>query len=195
MRVLFSLVLLVSCSFAQDIEFSHPADLKLTNNFLKVCGRASEGNLKPSEHNFEAVKSVPPAKFEVAFQRALDASAAEFGLCIAYLEGIEEGWQEGHEHGVVAMQFPGNYPRDLKAALNTVSQQQLKDASLAMNTDVPCEPENLTSGDRLRKVLDYMRSHQLLLVLTLSSRVIPLALRESYPCAGTGPQKASQAAH
>jgi len=194
MRRLLSVVLLLSCSFAQEIEFTKPADLKLASEFLKVCGRASESS-KPSENNFQVMKNGPPEKFQETFQRVLDAKVAELGICIAYLEGIAEGWQEGHEHGVVAMEFPGNYPLDLNAALKTVSERQLKDASLAMNTDVPCEPQHLTSGERLRTVLDYMRNHQLLLILSLSSRVIPLALRESYPCAATGPPKTFQVSH
>src|SRR5262249_35280037 len=128
MRALLSLVVLVSCCCGQNIEIAKPVDLKLASDFLKVCGSAHE-LFKPGDHNFEAVKNAPPAKFQETWQRALDAKTAELSICIAYLEGIAEGWQEGHEHGVVAMEFPGNFPRDLRAALQNVSQKQLQDTN------------------------------------------------------------------
>src|SRR6478672_2922258 len=128
MRWLPLFAMLVSCCFAQDIEFSRPSDIKLASGFLKVCGRESN---KPSEHNLEAMKNTSPSKFSETFQRVLDAGLADLGMCLAYVEGLAEGWQEGHEHGVVAMQFPGNFPHDLQVALKAVPEKQLNDASLA----------------------------------------------------------------
>src|SRR5438105_14867355 len=90
------LIIVSTGSFAQ-ITTAKPSDILAAGGFVDVCS----DNTKFSKKNSEALKSVRPDEIMAMFQRALDAQLADQTMCLAYLQGVIDGWREGHEHGVI----------------------------------------------------------------------------------------------
>jgi hypothetical protein len=127
MKALIMFILLLPCvSFAQIASISK---LLTADGFLDVCG-GSESQL--SKEQVAAMKSAPPSQAMDALKKGMDDRLAEEAMCIGYVAGLTEGWKEGHEHGVVAAQFPDGWPRDEKKALSALPEKQLQAASAAM---------------------------------------------------------------
>ncbi len=107
-------------------------------------------------------------------------------MCLAFVSGLEKGWKEGHEHGVVAAQFPEGWPKDEKKALDALPLKQVQAGKAAMAVDVPCVPDYITIGQKRDIVVKYIRDQQkqgnFLIPLALTSRVLWLAFREAFPC-------------
>jgi hypothetical protein len=105
--------------------------------FAKVCGR---DDTAISEENVATLKTSdgdPKLLYE-----AMNAALADRRTCIAYLNGIIDGWQSGHEHGVDVMVFPKGIPvaDHYAEALKTLSLEQLRAAQAGMSADPICMP-------------------------------------------------------
>src|SRR5712664_1944931 len=79
------------------------------DGFLEVCGRPDTA---PSKEQVNTMGTVPPSQvFDTLKQIGADR-IAEVAMCLAFVSGLEQGWKEGHEHGVVAAQFPEGWQKD-----------------------------------------------------------------------------------
>ena len=88
-------------------------------------------------------------------------------------------------------------PRDEPTALKSLSDKELEAASAAMKNDVPCLPEHITFGELSDVVVKYIRGQLVqhsLLSIAPTFRMVPLALRDTFPCpaAKPGTQPASR---
>jgi hypothetical protein len=102
-------------------------------------------------------------------------------MCLAFISGLEQGWKEGHEHGVTAAQFPGGWPKDEQKALSNLSTKQLEASLAAMKVDVPCIPTYVTLAQERDILVKFIREHSLLTV-AMTSRVMWLAFQDAFAC-------------
>jgi hypothetical protein len=123
---------------------------------------------------------------EVTVQRT-----AEVAMCLGYLSGLEQGWKEGHENGVVAAQFPEGWPKDEKKALAALPQKQLQASSAAVKVDVPCIPDWVTIGQKRDIVVKYLRDQEKhpFMTMALTAWVVWLAYHEAFPCPAQVPKQ------
>ena len=171
------------CGYAQTAIPSHTvSNIQNVNGYLDICG-VKEGAF--SKDVGEALNRVPSSQIMESLQKAMDGSLADKNMCFAYLTGIAEGFKDGHEHGVVAAQFPEGFPKDEPAALKTLPLKQLNAASGAMKSDVHCLPEHISFGELNNTVVKYTRdaiNKNGLMSLVPTYRMVQFALRDSYPC-------------
>ena len=112
---------------------------------MDLCGLA---DTQFSKEQMEALKSVAPSQFMAKLDKVMADKIADMRLCIGYLSGLEQGWKEGHEHGVMAAQFPEGWPKDQTKALAALPLKQLQSGQIAMRIDVPCIPDYVTIGQK-----------------------------------------------
>ena len=181
----WALVLLPFCCFAQTATLLapvRPQKLQTVGGFLEVCGREPT---QLSKERMEAVAKAPPGEFMDALEKAWDQGLADQTLCLGYLNGLYEGWEEGHQHGVLAAKFPAGVPRDLSTAVKSLSPEEMRTTLAAFKNDVPCTPDHMTFGELQEVVVKYLRGQvkeNPLFTLLLTSRMFPVALREAFPC-------------
>lgn len=175
-------MLSASCS-AQTIEPSRPSDIQDVGGFLDICGR---GN-RFSKENDEVLKNGSPAEFQKNFEQALVANLGDQSMCLAYVSGIIDGWQEGHDHGVLAVYFPEGVPQrsDLVTALKSLSDKDFETYRAANSNDILCLPDRITFGQILEAALKSLREQTTAIpafrLLPTFRMVIP-ALQSAYPC-------------
>jgi hypothetical protein len=128
-RVAWFVMLLSSVTVAQ---IAPVPKIQTAGGFLDVCG-SSETQMSAAQ--LEAVKKALPSEMPEALYRQMDNRMAEVTMCFGYLGGLIEGWKEGHEHGVIAAQFPDAWPTDEQKALAGLPLKQLQAVNAAMNTD------------------------------------------------------------
>lgn len=145
--------------------------IQTAGGFLDVCG-SSETQMSAAQG--EAVKKALPSEMPEALYRQMDNRMAEVTMCFGYLGGLIEGWKEGHEHGVIAAQFPDAWPTDEKKALDGLPLKQVQAASAAMKTDVPCIPDYVTIGQERDILIKFIQKNPLLRI-ALTRRVLWLA--------------------
>jgi hypothetical protein len=168
-----------------SIQTAKPSDIQTAGGFLDVCGRP---DLRVSKRNMESVGKASNAM--EAIHDAMNAALADRTLCIGYLTGLIEGWQEGHDQGVLAAHFPAGVPRNesdpFHADLKSVSSNELQAMSAALKNDVPCLPDRLTNGETMDVVIKYIRDFSLknpfLWQVFPTSRFVAPALRGAFPC-------------
>lgn len=156
--------------------------------FLDVCGHPVD---RLTKERMDKVNREPASNFMTALNSALAEQLADHDMCIAYVVGLEDGWQEGHEHGVIAAQFPGAWPKDEQAALKTLPLKQLETGSTAMKTDVPCIPDYVTTGQRVDIILEYIREQEKqnpFYRAVPMRRVIYFAYQKTFVCPATAAQ-------
>jgi hypothetical protein len=166
---------LSTISFAQIAPVSK---LLTAGGFLEVCGREAT---QLSKEQAQELKSSPPSNSNEAFNKALADRTAEEAMCLGYVVGVKKGWREGHEHGVVAAQFPDGWPKDEQKALSALPLKQLQAARAAMKIDVPCIPDYVTVGQMRDILVKFIRENPLLGV-AMTSRVMWLAYQQAFPC-------------
>jgi hypothetical protein len=154
------------------------SSIQTAGGFLEVCGRT---DTQLSKEQGQTVKDAPVGQTVDALKKAMDDRLAEENMCVGYVAGLIEGWKEGHEHGVVAAQFPDGWPKDEQKALAALPTKQLQIAIAAMKIDVPCIPDYVTIGQERDILIKFIRNHPLLSVGT-TPRVIWLAFQEAFPC-------------
>jgi Rap1a immunity proteins len=170
---------LSSLSFAQIATISN---IQMASGFLDVCGR-SESQFSKAQS--ETVKNALPSQMMETLKGVMDERVTDESLCMGYVAGLIEGWKEGHEHGVMAAQFPDGWPQDEKKALGTLPLKQLRSATAAMSVDVPCIPDYETIGQERDIVVKYIREQQAknpFINAAMTHRVIWLAFQEAFPC-------------
>jgi hypothetical protein len=131
------------------------------------------------------MKSAPPSQAMTALNKAMDDHFAEQVMCIAYVAGLTEGWKEGHQHGVVAAQFPDGWPKDEDKAIKALPQKQLEAADAAMKVDVPCIPDYVTIGQERDVLVKYIREQDKInpfIRIASTRHVIWLAFQQAFPC-------------
>src|SRR5581483_8575499 len=178
MLIVWTLFFSTVC-FAQIAPVSK---LLTADGFLDVCG---SGDTQLSKEQMETAKRVPPSEMMDALKKAMDDRLAEEAMCIAYVAGLVEGWKEGHEHGVLAAQFPSAWPQDEKRALSTLPLKQLQAATAAMKTDVPCFPDYVNIGQEKDLLLKYIREQEKtnpFIGVAMTHRVMWLAFQQAFPC-------------
>jgi hypothetical protein len=157
-------------------------DIATASGFVETCGR------KPgtySKEQAETIKNAPPSQVLEAMTKALHDSASEGMMCLGFVAGLHMGWEEGHEHGVVAAQFPDGWPKDEKKALAALPLKQLQAATTAMKVDVPCIPDYVTVGQERDIIVKYIREQEKtnpFMSLALTSRMAYLAFQETFFC-------------
>jgi hypothetical protein len=186
----WALVLLPLCCLAQNTTLQK---LQTVGGFLEVCGREDP---QLSKERIEAVAKAPPGEVMHAIEKVWAAGFADQTLCLGYLNGLYEGWEEGHQHGVLAATFPAGLPRlevfgaptplpDLSTALKSLSDKELETLGAALENDVPCTPDHMTFGELKEVVVKYVRGRveeSSAYRFWLTSRMFPEALREAFPC-------------
>jgi hypothetical protein len=190
MKTLVCFALLSVCCSAQS---ANPSDLQTVGGFLDFCG-LKDGQI--SKRSLEKTKAAPPEKVVEAIQQSMRDSVADKALCLGYLNGLVEGWKEGHEHGVLAARFPAGVPKpeEMDKALKTLSAEQLKADVAGMSNDVPCLPEHLTFGDlndAVVKGLHERADKSPFARIFLTSRTVPQVLQDAFPCPAPQPVKAA----
>lgn len=129
---------------------------------------------------------VPASEFLDKLGKEMADRTAEVTMCLAFVSGLEQGWKEGHQHGVVAAQFPEGWPKDEKKALAALPLKQLQSGEAAMTIDVPCIPEYVTIGQERDIVVKYIREQKskgnFLIPLAPTSRTVWLAFQETFQC-------------
>jgi PEGA domain-containing protein/Ssp1 endopeptidase immunity protein Rap1a len=191
----FALALAVLCTpfayvFAQtttsSIQTATPASLQSAGGFLDVCGRKED----VSKENFNAMKNAASGEaWNTILQKALDASLADKYLCVGYLNGLREGWEEGHDDGVLAAHFPAGVPRDksnpFHVETKSVPTNGLEAMTAAFKNDVWCLPEHTSIGEIMDAVIKYIRNFSLKDPFWRNiptSRFVAPALRDAFPC-------------
>jgi hypothetical protein len=174
-------ILLSNVGIAQVASVSQ---IETAGGFLDVCG-PSETQLSAAQA--EALKKAPPSEMPEALYRQMDNRLAEVAMCFGFLGGLSEGWKEGHEHGVIAAQFPEAWPNDEKKALSGLPLKQLQAVTAAMNTDVPCFPDHVTLGQERDIVVKFIRKNPFITIAP-TRRVVWLAFQEAFPCPAHSPQ-------
>src|ERR1700687_2700704 len=104
---------------------------------------------------------------------------------IGSVSGMEQGWKEGHKHGVIAAQFLDGWPKDEQKALAALPVKQLQAASAAMSRDVPCIPGYVTIGQERDIVVNYIREQQKknpFITIAKTYHVVWLAFQEAFLC-------------
>lgn len=162
-------------------QIASVSKLATADGFLEACGQ--EGAL--SKEQAETVKNAPPSQIMEKWNKAMDDSVSEATMCLGFVAGLHLGWKEGHEHGVVAAQFPDGWPKDEKKALAALPLKQLQAVTSAMNVDVPCIPDYVTIGQERDIIVKYIREQQKtnpFINLARTSRVAYLAFQETFFC-------------
>ncbi|HEV1992993.1 MAG TPA: PEGA domain-containing protein [Candidatus Acidoferrum sp.] len=177
------------CAFAQTTMSSMTSDfqdIQTAGGFLDVCGLKESQAPKKS---VDVVAKAPAGEVLDTFKIAMDATLADRKLCYGYLAGVIDGWQEGHEHGVMAAHFPAGIPRDksdpFRLELKSVSLNELQAMGAASKNDVPCLPDHITIGQTSDVVIKYIRDYSLknpFWRIMLTSRFVAPALRDAFPC-------------
>jgi hypothetical protein len=178
MKALIIFVLLSSVCFAQVPPVSK---LLTAGGFLDVCGLSE---MQLSKEQVATMKS-NASQGMAAFNKAMDDRLAQEAMCIGYVAGLTDGWQEGHEHGVVAAQFPDGWPQDEEKAFSALPTKTLQAANSAMKVDVPCIPDYVTIGQERDIIVKYIQEQQKtnpLIGLAMTRHVMSLAFRQSFPC-------------
>jgi len=190
-----------ACAFAQTttssgIQTASPSNLQTAGGFFDVCGREAS---QVSKENRAAVGNAP--NVAEAFQEVLNATVADHALCLGYLNGLTEGWKEGHEHGVLATHFSTEVLRDyvgINTAIKSLPDEELRTVHKEMNKDVPCLSDDVTFGEVMDVVIKYIRDFSLknpLWKYVPTSRMVAPALRGAFPCPVTlGTARASDQA-
>lgn len=171
--------LLSSVSLAQIAPLS---SIWEAGTFLDVCGRP-DGAL--SKEQLDAAKNAPPSQFTDKLKEEMSNRTVEVVMCLTFVSGLEQGWKEGHEHGVMAAQFPGEWPKDEKKALESVPPKQLQAIHAAMSTDVPCVPDYVTTGQKRDIVVKYIRGQVKangFMALVPTYRMVYFAFQDEFPC-------------
>ena len=118
--------------------------------------------------------------------KAIADRATEVVMCLAFVSGLQQGWKEGHEHGVIAAQFPDGWPNDEKKALSALPLKQLQAGQAAMTLDVPCIPDYITVGIERDIIAKYIREQEkkgnFVIPAALTSHIVWLAFQEAFPC-------------
>ncbi len=178
-RSIAIVIFLSNACFGQVASISK---LSTAGGFLEVCGRPDES---PKEQ-LDSVKSTPPSQSLDKIKAAMTDRMTEVAMCLAFVSGLEQGWKEGHEHGVVATQFPEGWPKDEKKALAALPFKQLQAGQAAMTIDVPCIPDYVTIGQERDIIVKYMRESEkkgnFFLSLDLTSHMMWLAFQDAFPC-------------
>jgi hypothetical protein len=170
-------ILLSSVSFAQIATVSN---VQTAGGFLDVCGQP---DTQLSKAQTEELMKVPPSQFADKLGKEMANKTADVSMCFGYLAGLIEGWKEGHEHGVIAAQFPEGWPKDEKKALAALPLKQIQAAQAAMGTDVPCIPDYVTIGQERDILVKYIREKGSPFIrVALTSHVFWLAFQEAFPC-------------
>lgn len=178
-------VLIVSILFFSSLCFAQIASiskLQTAGGFLEVCGSDVS---QPSKEQVETVKNAAPSQVMDSIKQAMADRLAEQIMCHSYVVGLIEGWKEGHEHGVLAAQFPNALPQDEKKALSTLPLKQLQAATAAMKTDVQCIPDYVNIGQEKDILVKYIREQQKtnpFIGIAMTHRVIWLAFQQAFPC-------------
>jgi hypothetical protein len=181
MKTLIAFFTLMSgVAFAQIAPVSR---IQTASGFLEVCGSP---DTQMSAAQAAALKKASPSEMASAMSKQMDNRMAEVMMCFGYLAGLTEGWKEGHEHGVVAAQFPKGWPNDVKKGLAHLPLKQVETVQAAMTVDVPCIPDSTTIGEERDVVVKFIRK-DMSLTTALTSRVVPLAFREAFPCSAQPP--------
>ncbi len=140
----------------------------------------------PSKERLETLKNVAPSQFMEKLKEAMADRTTEVTMCLAYVAGIEHGWKEGHEHGVVAAEFPEGWPKDEQKSLANLPLKQLQAGQAAMKVDVPCIPDYVTIGQERDIVVKYIRDQEgkgnFLIPVAFTSRVVYLAFQQAFQC-------------
>lgn len=173
------LMSLSTCCLGQPAK---PSDLQTVRGFLEVCSTDGTGiALKRTD----AIVNGPTGEVTNRIKKAMDDTLADYALCLAYVNGLFEGWKEGHEHGVLAAHFPAGVPHDLSEAFKALPTEELKAVGAALSNGVPCTPENMTFGELKKILVDYLEAQvkkNPLLNLTLTSRFLAKSLHDKFPC-------------
>jgi len=140
-----------------------------------------------SKEQAATLKSAPASQIIETLNEVTAQRTAEVAMCLGYLSGIEQGWKEGHEHGVIAAQFPDGWPKDEKKALAALPLKQLQAGTAAMTVDVPCIPDHVTIVQRRDIVVQYLRNEPFT-GLASTARVVWLAYQEAFPCPAQTPK-------
>ena len=177
---IITLVLLSSGCFAQVAPLSK---ILTADGFLDICGRP---DTSLSKERLETLKNVAPSQFMEKLKEAMADRTTEVTMCLAYVAGIEHGWKEGHEHGVVAAEFPEGWPKDEQKSLANLPLKQLQAGQAAMKVDVPCIPDYVTIGQERDIVVKYIRDQEgkgnFLIPVAFTSRVVYLAFQQAFQC-------------
>jgi hypothetical protein len=178
------LVLLFSFGLAATAhaQIAKPSDLLTVGGFLDVCG-AAKGQF--SEKSEDAINKASPSEVNEAIKNAFNEKMANDGLCMGFLNGLREGWREGHEHGVIAAHFRIGVPLDLTAGLKALPSKELEAINKEMKNDIPCTPEHMTFGDLKEAVVRYFRAQlekNPSLRTVRTSHLFPAAVRDAFPC-------------
>lgn len=159
-------------------------DIQQAGGFAKVCGR---DDTAISEANAAVLKSNKTGDFTALLFRAQDAALVDREICITYLSGLIDGWQEGHQHGVDVMLFPAGIPNTdhYGAALKSLPIEQLKIGAAASKADPMCVPEHITQGEVLTVVVRYIKADIAKNTWTSmipTARMVHPALKGTYRC-------------
>jgi len=161
-----------------------PSDIQTVGGFLKFCGPDADFAAKRRK---DAVAAAAPGRSLEALQQVMADELSDQALCLGYIAGIDEGWQEGNEHGVLASFFPEHVPSryELEAALKKQSYEQVAAGSAAMKNDVFCTPEHMTFGDLRDTIVRYYKfqvSKNPLFAILPTARLFHEAMKDAYPC-------------
>jgi len=178
-------IALVACLFLSSVcsaQVASISKLQTAGSFLEVCGRAET---QLSKEQGESVKNAPVGQTIDALKQAMNDNLREQTMCLAYVAGLIEGWEEGHEHGVTAAQFPDGWPKDEEKALKALPLKQLQSANAAMKVDVPCIPDYVNIGQERDILVRYIREQQAnnpFIGVAMTHRVMWLAYQQAFPC-------------
>jgi hypothetical protein len=177
-------IALVACLFLASVcsaQVAPISKLQTAGGFLEVCGRA---DTQLSKEQVETMKRNAQAGQPMdALKQALNDSLTEQAMCLAYVDGLIEGWKEGHEHGVTAAQFPDGWPEDEEKAIKALPLKQLQASNAAMKIDVPCIPDYVTIGQERDIIVKYVReSKNPFISVAMTHRVMWLAFQQAFPC-------------
>src|SRR5271170_5640166 len=107
-QLITMLILLSGGCFAQVASVSK---LTTAGGFLVVCGTP---DTQLSKSQTEALMKVSPSQLVDQMGKEMADRTTEVVMCFGYVAGLIEGWKDGHEHGVIAAQFPDAWPKDEK---------------------------------------------------------------------------------
>jgi hypothetical protein len=194
-------VTLLICAFAQAVHAQtvNISELQTAGRFLDACGASADSlSKKATDALQDSLARATPDQVQAKFQKAMSDSVADEALCLGYLTGLKEGWEEGHVHGVEAVFFPDGVALDISDGVKSLSTKELEAANKAMNNDVPCLPEHATLGDLKDGVIKYMRDQiraNPVLSIAPTSRLFPTSLRRAFPCTNNQPSGSGSSAH
>jgi hypothetical protein len=167
---------------ATDITTANVSDIQQAAGFAKICGR--KGTV--SEENLAVLKASRGDITQLMY-KAMDANLVDRATCVAYLTGIIDGWQEGHEHGVAAMVFPKGIPDidHYEQAVHSLSTEQMNVANSGMNADPMCIPEHISTSEVLNVVVGYIQAQiakNPARGIALTARMVHPALKGTFRC-------------